>query len=29
MTSVDRFLARFAPETALNNITLTTGGWFA
>ncbi|MFT4921957.1 MAG: hypothetical protein ACI8XM_001165 [Haloarculaceae archaeon] len=29
MSSVDRFLARTARETALNDLTLTTGRWFA
>jgi hypothetical protein len=29
MSSVDRCLARGARETALDDLTLTTGGWFA
>jgi|GEM_PF-6252723 len=29
MSSVDRFLARGAHETALDDLTLIIGGWFA
>ena len=29
MSSVDRFLVRGAHETALDDLTLTTVGWFA
>ena len=29
MSSVDRFLARVTRKTALDNLTLTTEGWFA
>jgi hypothetical protein len=28
MSSVDRFLARFARKTALNNLSFTTQRWF-